>query len=378
MGRNHIPYKGAELLAVCDVDKNHLQLAMDRAKEEGYQSVKAYSDFREVLARKDIDIVHVPTPPHWHAYITCAAADAGKDVWCEKPMSRTIGEGLKMVDAIQRNGRMFRINTFIRLKTMDFYGMKCQITPLKKIAMHEVLGWPLKITIGALNGFEWKLKMWSGEPGLREEKVPDVLDYDMWLGPAPYKPYNHLRVHEKFRGYWDYDGGGLGDMAHHYVDPVQYILGKDNTSPIEVEAEGPVQDADAVGTWDRIWMRYADGCEIVLDGRDIESTDAPFMEGPKGKIYSGLRSDIPNLDKILASLPDPEPYSTDFLESVRTREKFCLNESSSHRSCTLINIAKIAVRTLRPLRFDPDKFQFINDDEANRLINEPARAPWAL
>ena len=125
-------------------------------------------------------------------------------------------------------------------------------------------------------------------------------------------------------------------------------------------------------------MRYADGCEIILDGRDTKNEHAAFMEGPKGKIFPGLKSDIPNLDKILASLPDPDPYETDFLNSVRTRQKFCLNESVSLRSSTLVNLGKIAIRTLRPLRFDPEKFQFINDDEANRLISEPMRAPWTL
>ena len=96
--------------------------------------------------------------------------------------------------------------------------------------------------------------------------VPEELDYDMWLGPAPYKPYNPERVHAKFRGYWDYDGGGLGDMGQHYLDPVQYLLGKDDTSPIKVEIDAPEQHYDAVGSWRRIEYTYADGCKIILDG----------------------------------------------------------------------------------------------------------------
>lgn len=107
---------------------------------------------------------------------------------------------------------------------------------------------------------------WVGKEYLEPQPVPAELDYDMWLGPAPYKPYNPHRVHQTFRGYWDYDGGGLGDMGQHYIDPVQYILGKDDTSPIKVEVDAPQQHPDAVGTWRSITYTYDDGCQIVLWG----------------------------------------------------------------------------------------------------------------
>ncbi|MBN2327981.1 MAG: Gfo/Idh/MocA family oxidoreductase [Candidatus Omnitrophica bacterium] len=370
MGRGHLRYPGARLLAVCDVDANHLKQALELVDDA---DVKGYSDFREVLERQDIDIVHIPTPPHWHGLISIAAAEAGKDIWCEKPMTRTIGEGKKVVEAVQRNGRIFRLNTWFRFQD-TFYGFGTPVKPIKKLVDSGMLGWPLKATVSATTGFNWKFN-WSGRTDLAPQEVPAELDYNMWLGPAPYKPYHPHRVHGTFRGYWDYDGGGLGDMGQHYLDPIQYLLGKDETSPVEVDVDTPQQHPDAVGSWRRITLKYADGCQIVLDGEDRDK-NAAFLEGPDGKLFRGFRSNIENLEKKLAAFPDPEPQVVDFSHAVRTRRKFALNEANGHRSCTLINLGKIAVRLGRGLKFDPVQQRFIDDDVANRLIDQPMRAPW--
>ncbi|MBN2264640.1 MAG: Gfo/Idh/MocA family oxidoreductase, partial [Candidatus Aminicenantes bacterium] len=357
--------------AVCDVDSKHLA----RALEIAGPGVRGYADFREVLARPDIDIVHIATPPHWHALIAIAAAEAGKDVWCEKPMTRTIAEGRAVVEAVRRTGRIFRVNTWFRFSG-GFYGFGTEVKPIKKAVANGLLGWPIKATVSASTGFDWKF-YWSGLTYARPEPVPPELDYDFWLGPAPWKPYHPHRVHATFRGYWDYDGGGLGDMGMHYLDPVQYILAKDGTSPIEIAADAPQQHPDACGSWRRIEMRYADGCVIVLDGENRD-TGAPFLEGPEGKLYPGLESDIPGLRDKLAALPDPEPQVVDFSEAVQTRTRFALNEANGHRSCTLVNLAKIAVRLGRPLRFDPEREVFPGDEAANRLVGQPMRTPWRL
>lgn len=371
MGLGHLDYPGARLLAVCDVDENHLK----RAMKIGGPGVAGYKDFREVLERSDIDIVHIPTPPHWHALISVAAAEAGKDIWCEKPMTRTIGEGQKVVEAVQENGRIFRLNTWFRFRSR-FYGFGTPVKPIKKIVQNGMLGWPLKVTLSEATGFNWKFH-WFGKHNLKPQPAPKVLDYDMWLGPAPYKPYHPHRVHNSFRGYWDYDGGGLGDMGMHYLDPVQYILDKDNTSPVEIEADCPQQHPDACGSWRRIRLVYSDGCEIILDGENVDK-NAPFIEGPEGMLFKGLESNILGLKEKLATLPDPEPQMTDFIESVRTRRKFALNEENGHRTCTIVNLSKIAVRLGRSLRFDPDKQRFVGDEEANRFIHQPMRAPWQM
>ena len=358
-------------MAVCDVDRNHL----DRALKKAGPGVKGYTDFREVLLQKDVDVVHVATPPHWHGLISVMAAEAGKDIWCEKPMTRTIGEGKRVIEAVQSNGRMFRLNTWFRFRG-GFYGLGTTVKPLKKIVDSGVLGWPLKVTVSGITGYDWKF-YWSGDTNLAPQPVPEHLDYKMWLGPAPYKPYHPLRVHSKFRGFWDYDGGGLGDMGQHYLDPVQYMLSKDHTSPIRVEVDAPQQHPDAVGSWRRITYTYEDGCQIILDGENRDK-DAAYIEGPKGKIYRGFKSDIPNIQKLAASLPDPEPQITSFHESVRTRQKFALNEENGHRSCTMVNMGVAALRLGRTLHFDPVKQEFINDEGANRLIYPEMRTPWSM
>jgi predicted dehydrogenase len=377
MGTGHIVSINTEcpLLAICDVDESHLTKAAAEARKKN-PDVKTYKDWREVIERPEIDIVHIPTPPHWHALMSIAAAEAGKDIWCEKPMSRTIAEGERVVEAVGRHGRIFRLNTWFRFDS-GFYGFGTTVKPIKKLVNSGMLGWPLKVTIGAAQGFDWKVEQWTGRPNLVPQRVPAGFDYDMWLGPAPYKPYHPHRTHGTFRGYWDYDGGGLGDMGQHYIDPVQYLLDKDEESPVEIEADTPPQHYDAVVAWRRVEMRYADGCRIVLDG-DNRDKDAPFIEGPEGKLFKGMRTEPAELIKKLESFPEPEPQLTRFLDAVKSRRKFALNERNGHRSCTLVNLAKIAVQVGRPLKFDPVKQRFVGDEEANRLVLQPMRGPWHL
>lgn len=371
MGKGHLNYPGARLLAVCDVDQNHLQQALNLAGPD----VQGYNDYREVLERKDIDIVHIATPPHWHGVMALDAAKAGKDIWCEKPMTRTIGEGQKVVEAVNQHNRIFRLNTWFRFDDI-FYGMGTTVKDIKKLVDSKMLGWPLKVTISETTGFNWKFN-WSGLTNLSPQWTPEQLDYDMWLGPAPYRPYNRHRTHVTFRGYWDYDGGGLGDMGQHYLDPVQYILDKDDTSPVSINADAPQQHSDAVSSWRRIEMTYEDGCKIILDGENKDK-DAAFLEGPNGKLFRGFQSDIPNLERKVAALPDPEPQVTDFAQAVKNRQTFTLNETNGHRSCTLVNLGKIAIRLGRSLKFDPEAQRFIGDKAANRLIHQPMRAPWHI
>jgi predicted dehydrogenase len=362
-------YPDTRLVAVCDVDKTHLAAAEKKAGEK----IKTFHDFRELIALPEVDIVHIATPPHWHALMSIAAAEAGKDIWCEKPMTRTIGEGLRVKEAVQQHKRMFRLNTWFRFKD-TFYGMNTSVKPIKKLVESGLLGWPLTVTVSKATGFDWKF-YWIGKTDLTEQPIPPELDYDRWLGPAPYKPYHPHRVHGTFRGYWDYDGGGLGDMGQHYMDPIQYFLGKDHTSPVKIEVDAEQQHYDACGTFRKIIYTYADGCRIILDGEGTD-TNTPYIEGPKGKLFAGFQSTIPNLQEKLAAMPDPDPQVTDFSESVKTRTPFALNESNGFRSCTLINLGKIALQLGRTLEFDPEKLQFIQDDAANRMINPPMRGSW--
>ena len=371
MGRGHIGLAGTRVVALCDVDQTHLAAA---AKMVG-SGVKTMLDYHELIAMPEVDIVHIATPPHWHGIMSIEAAKAGKDIWCEKPMTRTIGEGKRVVEAVKQHGRMFRLNTWFRFQD-EFYGMKTTVKPIKKLVESGMLGWPLTVTVSKHTGFDWKF-YWVGKTGLEAQPVPQTLDYDRWLGPAPYKPYNAHRVHGTFRGYWDYDGGGLGDMGQHYLDPIQYFLGKDHTSPVKVEVDADQQHPDACGTFRKIIYTYADGCKIILDG-EAKDESVAYIEGPEGKLFAGFKSTIPNLKEKLALLPDPVPQVTDFLESVKYRTPFALNESNGHRSCNIINLGKIALQLGRTLNFDPDAQVFIGDDEANKMINPPMRVPFGI
>jgi len=365
------------LVAVCDVDKKHLVQAVNMAKERFHETPVSYHDFRDLIYDPNVDVVHIATPPHWHALMSVEAAKAGKDIWCEKPMTRTIGEGKRVMEAVKQNNRIFRLNTWFRF-TDTFYGLGTTVEPLKKLVDSGMLGWPLKVTVSGATGFTWKF-FWVGKENLQPEPVPAELDYDMWLGPAPFKPYNVHRTHQTFRGYWDYDGGGLGDMGQHYLDPVQYILGKDNTSPVKVEVDAPQQHPDAIGIWRKITYTYDDGCQIILEGEGFESGDnVPYIEGPLGKVYKGFQCTIPDVMNKLAELPDPAPQNTDFINCIKTRQKFALNEVNGFRSSTIVNMAVCALRLNRTLHFDPDKLQFIGDDAANALIDQPMRSPWRL
>lgn len=371
MGMGHIPYAGTRVVAICDVDKLHLQAA-EKVIGGG---VKTFHDHRDLIALPEVDIVHIATPPHWHGIMAVEAARAGKDIWCEKPMTRTIGEGQRVVEAVKQYGRMFRLNTWFRFSD-NFYGMNTTVKPIKKLVESGLLGWPLTVTVSKTTGFDWKF-YWVGKTQLETQPVPPELDYERWLGPAPFKPYHPHRVHGTFRGYWDYDGGGLGDMGQHYIDPIQYFLGKDHTNPVLVEVDAEQQHPDACGTFRKLTFTYEDGCRIILDG-EAKDPESAYIEGPGGKLFAGFKSTIPNLKEKLAMMPDPVPQVTDFLDSVKYRTPFALNESNGFRSCTIINMGKIALQLGRSLRFDPVTQLFINDDEANRMINPPMRSPWHM
>ena len=399
---NHLPFKGSRLVGLCDPDQLRVAEGLEAAEKNGWGKVKAYKDFLELLADPGVDIVHICTPPHWHGVQSLMAARAGKDIWCEKPMTRTVGEGKRVMDYVKAKGRMFRLNTWFRFQG-GFYGFGTTVKPIRQVVESGVLGkGPLKCVFGAGQGFSWKF-YWSGKVNLDPEQCPKTFDWDMWLGPAPWKPYNKHRTHDTFRGYWDYDSGGLGDMAQHYLDPLQYLLCKDETSPVKVEYVGPKQHPDVVGRFDRITLTYDDGTEVILDG-DESLKDQPLLRGsngvtvwPVGKLdgkvinggwtnedvakkqffgmldSNGVKMDVPAL---LKSLPEPAPQQTDFIDSVRTRRKFCLNEETGFRSCTMFNLAIAAERLGRGFEFDPVSLK-AKDAAANRFLYQSMREPWA-
>ena len=383
---NHLPFKGSRLIGLCDPYVARVQAGLKCAAQKGFGKIKAYGNFMELLADKDVDIVHICTPPHWHGCMSVMAANAGKDIWCEKPMTRTVGEGKRVMEVVKEKQRMFRLNTWFRFQD-KFYGFGTPVKPIRQVVENGLLGdGPIKCTFGAGQGFSWKFG-WSGRVNEQPEPVPQGFDWEMWLGPAPWKPYTAHRAGTSFRGYWDYDSGGLGDMAQHYLDPLQYLLCKDETSPVKVDYVGPKQHPEAVGRFDRITLTYADGTEVALDG-DETLKDEPLLRGsnglcvyPKAKDGKTLRlvdASGKELDaeKILSELPEPAPQQTDFIDSCKNRKPFALNESNGFRSCTMFNLGIVAERLGRGFTFDPDTLHAVDDPAADRFLYQPMREPW--
>ena len=365
------------ILAVCDVDAHHMQAKFDRVKSAGGGNPIMAKDFREVIGLPDADVVHVCTPPHWHGVIAAQAARAGKAVWSEKPLTRTIGEGLALRQVVQASKVPFRVNTWFRLNRTNYYGVG-PAREIRRVVASGVLGGPLTVRLACVGGIAWKVNLWVGKPNLEPQAVPAHLDWDMYCGPSPLIPYHSHRAHGSFRGYWNFDQGGLGDMGQHFLDPVQYFLGKDNEFPIAVEADAPAQDPMACGVWKTVTLTYADGTRIILESELAERGEKPFIEGPNGKLFANMRSDKPELIRQAAEFPLPEYQEDDFDACAREKRPFGYGVNEAFHSSTLVNLAGLAVRLGRPLKFKPDGSGFIGDAQADRLHSPVLRGPWTL
>ncbi|HOD80462.1 MAG: Inositol 2-dehydrogenase [Planctomycetes bacterium ADurb.Bin126] len=349
------------MLAACDVDKGRLA----NAKKKWGEQVELYSDWRRLMERKDLDVVSIATPPHWHALLCIAAAQAGKDILCEKPMTRFIAEGREVVKAVQRYGRVFQIGTSGRFGA---YNSQAGRT-IHKIVRSGLLKPNPGVHIHT-GGFP--VKRYCGRVNLQPETVPGHLDWDMYCGPAPLRPHNGHRFGWSHRYYWDYEGGSLADFAQHYMDPFQWTWGKDDTSPVEVEAMAAPAHSEACGLWAWVELKYADGLTLVLDGKEW----GPRYDRQKPRIIR--REDLSAEDqKKLDALPDP-PKPMTFVEAVKTRGQSAGHAEAAHRAVTIAHLSNIAIRTGRKIKYDPVKEEIIGDEFANRLVYQPMREPWII
>ena len=348
---------GVKRLAECDV------------KFEGAaDNKKRYTDFRRVLERKDVDVVAIATPPHWHALITIAAMQAGKDVLCEKPLTRFIAEGRAVVDAETRYGRIVQVGT---------YGRYRAIRDRNAVIRHKIMRSGIYNAENPCPGVHYKsgglkVKQWSGYVNAPPQECPSNLDWDMYCGPSPLRPYHKHRFGGSHRGYWDYDGGGLSDMGQHHFDPMQWTYGKDDTSPVEVDSFAPPAHPLACGMWGWVEQRYADGFTVVM-----ESTEWGKRYDRKPRHEVSLDDLKPQDRKKVEAMPDPKVWPS-FPEAVKTRQKTGGCGEAAHRAATILHLANISIRVGRKIKYDPVAEQIIGDDEANRLVNQPMRAPWHL
>ena len=366
-GRGPGTYEGmvrglpTQLVAACDVQKTRVEGFARRKNPKA----KTYNDFRRLLENPDVDLVAIATPPHWHALISIASAEAGKDVLCEKPMTRFIAEGRAVVEAFDRYKRVFQIGTFGR-----FGASKSSTSRTIHKIMRSGLLKPnpgVHIKKGGL-----KLHNWSGKPGLDPQTPSADLDWDLYCGPSPFKPFVPPRIGGTHRNYWDYEGGGLCDMGQHHFDPQQWIYGKDDTSPVTIEAFAPPSHPDVTGMWAWVELTYADGFTFIMDSTEW----GPRYDRKAAKQVSLSQLSPEDQEKIKA-MPDPEPLLS-FAEAVKQRKQAGGNPEAAHRAACILHLANLSIRLGRKLQYDPVKEQFVGDEEANRFVNVPMRSPWHL
>jgi predicted dehydrogenase len=345
---------------------NNLVAKCDVKFKDKVDNKTIYTDFRRVLERKDVDVVVIATPPHWHALISIAAMQAGKDVFCEKPMTRFVAEGRAVANAEKRYGRIFQVGVDYR---MGHQG-KDQVQRRKILTSGLLKDSKSTMVIGG--GF--KVKAWAGAPDQRIDKIPANLDWDMYCGPSPLRPYQPQRFGGSHRQYWDYDGGGLGDMGTHMLDGPAYSYGFDTVMPVEVEAFAPPAHPEVTGMWAWAKLKFASGFTLVIESGEwgprtgIKTNDSVDM----------LMKELSDADQAkIKAMPDP-PRLLRFGDALRTRKPSCGNAEMAHKTACIMHLMNVAIRTGRKIKFDPATELCIGDEEANRLINQPMRAPWHL
>jgi hypothetical protein len=336
------------MLAVCDPVPAHRENAKNAV--DGHYNNKdcvACSDFREIIARDDIDAVSIGTPDHWHAIIGIVACHSGKDVFCEKPETLTVSEGRSMVEAARRYGRVFSGGS---QRVLGDYG-----------------NWPRLVRGGALGEIQEVFVSCGGPSGdcyLPEEPVPQGLDWDMWLGPAPYRPFHSNLIRGGFRPYRDYSGGGMTDWGAHRFGAATFAVGVHKTGPVEII---PPDGEDV----ELLTFRYANGMRM-------------YHGGTSNITYKGTDAELPGTPRMLTRPVEIESYRGrggilgDFLHCVRSRQKPFRDMEIAHRACTVCHLGNLAYWLGRPLKWDPLKEEILGDPEASRWLDRPKREPWTV
>jgi len=368
-----------QVVGICDVDANHRNRAKDLlAKRYNTSGCPGYSDFRELIARDDIDAVMIATPDHWHALIAIAAAKAGKAVYCEKPLALTIEQGRKMVETVHRYGTVFQTGT--QHRSEPHFRRACELVRNGRI--------------GKLHTVEVEIPGSMSTDGFGFTAAPETLDYDLWLGPAPAAPYSPKRV-DAFGWRWilDYAGGCVTDWGAHHIDIAQWGMGTTDTGPIEVRGEGVFpRDGlfDSAIYW-RYEARYANGVTVVCFAKGELLAQGQYPNGikfigDKGWLFvdtgridaepkSILKEEI-GPDEI--HLYESSDHAANFINCIRTRNPTAAPVDQAHRSVTVCHLGNIAMRLGRNIRWDPATEQIIGDDQAARMLSRPMRSPWRL
>ncbi len=368
MGRNNLRGQIDRAAALCDVEQKHLDQAAKMCTDKG-KKVDLYTDFRRILDRDDIDAVFVCTPDHWHAPISIAACQAGKDVYCEKPMTLTIPEGRAMVKAARENKRVLQNGS--QQRSASNFRRACELVRNGAIGdVHTVL-----VGISGAN-HPGKLGP-DGDP-------PSTLDYNFWLGPAPTRPYNSKRVHYNFRFWRDYSGGQQTNWGAHHLDIAQWGLGMDESGPKSVTCiSATIGEHHEVTEKCRIEYEYEGGIKLLLGQGERDIPQGTTFIGSKGKIHVNrgkLEADPKEiLDTELGSdairLYESRSHHGNFLDCIKSRELPICDVEVGHRSSTVCHLANLAVDAGEGVKlvWDPVAEKFVGNEQANEMLSRPQR-----
>lgn len=370
------------VVAVCDVDRKRAAAAKAKVDQHyGDAGCRSFGDFREALAMPDLDAVMISTPDHWHVLIALAAIERGLHVSCEKPLTRYLADGRVLADAARRKGIVFRTDTECRSHSY--------MTRTADLAINGYLGRIKRFEVGVPREVAGAL----GKP--EPMPVPEHLDYEMWLGPAPFREYTPDRVHPQDlagRPGWmrilDYCEGMVSNWGTHLIDVASLINGTERSGPVSVEGSGRYPQPGS-GLWNtllefNLQYRYANG--VTLDYK----MDVPYLrvEGDEGWLQAhwnsagGLKASDPKILKVKFRDSDRRVPTrgdkADFIAAIRTGSTVMADAEIGHRTCSVGQLGHLAIQRGRRLEWNPDTERFTNDDEANRLLSGTCRAPWRL
>ncbi|UCG56030.1 MAG: Gfo/Idh/MocA family oxidoreductase [Phycisphaerales bacterium] len=391
MGMRHV--KGylqeddCRIVAVCDVDAGRRRAAAAEIhKAYGKSDCAQYNDFRDLIHRDDIDTLCISVPDHWHSIPAIMGIRAGKDIYGEKPLALTISEGRAIVEAVHRYRRVWQTGSWQRSTT--HFRFACELVRNQRIGKLQ------RVEVGIGGGYN----PGGGQPTVTQidpqliMSVPEDLDYEMWLGPAPWAPYTEKRCHWNFRWILDHSGGQVTDWGAHHIDIAHWGMGCDDTGPVEVVGKGafPKDGLWNTATDYNFKCTYANGLTMCVASNNHYPQGVRFI-GDRGWVHvtrSGLEASPKRLlkEKIgpeEINLPRPagdhrQGHRRDFLDCVKTRAQTISPAEAGHRSATVAHLGNIAMILGRKIRWNPKRQESVNDSAANRMLGRAMRSPWSV
>jgi predicted dehydrogenase len=365
--------KEVHMLAVCDVDDNHAAEAKKKVDQKnGNTDCATTRDFRQVVERKDIDAIMTATPDQWHALIGIAAAKAGKHVHSQKPLGYSIPEGRAIVNAVKKYGIVWQTGSQQRSDAK--FRLACELV------RNGAIGKVTTVKVGLPN------KNSVNRADRTFKDPPASFDYNMWLGPAPEAPYCDARCHWNFRWISDYAGGQITDWAGHHCDIAQWAMGTELTGPVEIEGTGKWPTDPLFNTVEeyQFFCKYKEGFTMDVAGK---YPNGVRFEGDKGWLFvtrGQINADPKSILETKFGPNDIRLYKSDdhqrnFLDCIKTKKECIASPEIAHHSIAVGHLGLIAIKLGRKVQWDPQKEQFINDSEADKLLQpRPLRAPWRL